>query len=1112
MKMNFRKAATLASLCTALMMGGTVQVFAADVAGVEQSTKKVSGLVVDQTGEAVIGASVLEKGTTNGTVTDFDGKFSLQVKPGATLVISYVGMATQEVKVGSQSTINVKLAEDSELLDDVVVVGYGTMKKSDISGSVATVDREAMLKRVPVNIGQALQGSAAGVVVTQQDGAPDANSAIRIRGVGTINGTAQPLYVVDGVQVGNSADFLNPSDIESVQILKDASATAIYGAAGGNGVVMITTNHGSKGVSNVNITADLGIQTLAYKLKTLGIDDFAASIREARKNDGAGIYNLIWGEEFDGKRNYIDWQDQMTNPALRQQYGVSMNGGNDKTQYNFSVGYLNYDGLVVNTNFQRLTARANVKSNINKFLEVGGDMNFVHSQSHGSNSGIANNGNLSSQRDYATMSPTLDYKVNNAASGEYVKVNIVNPDGTYGTTYQNTSDGWEGNTQIFGNVYASQMENGERNRNGNDQVMGSGYADLIFINNKVHKLDLKGLVNATYWGNNSSDYTGGRSRYNTIGGKLSEIALVADQSYAFSMNQSSGYSIGTQAYLTYELTTDNHHLTLMGGAETGNSWGQWVNASAREFLSESNRSIAMTLNADSKQCGGAYNADVHTISYFARGTYSLLDRYILTGTIRRDGSSNFGPGNRWGTFPSAAFAWRLSEEPFMQGVEALDNLKLRAGWGQVGNAGNMTGKAIAALSGDAAYAFYPANGESGAWGNRNRQTGLWAPLVDTNLKWETNETLNFGIDFGFLNSFSGSVEYFVRTTKDLLLYQQVRPSTGFTQVYTNYGSIQNKGFEFELNYRKQLNRNWGISASVNGSTLNNKVIQMGDPLFNTCSGGNDGSTIDGSNVQAVGGTGFHWENHSICKEGYAVGSFYGYTTDGIIRDEADLKDYLSKVSLSEGEATVGDYKWKDIAGGFDKDGNPIPDGIIDENDMSVLGNGFAKLNYGLNLGATYKNWDLSVYMYGALGQKILSYSAMRMSTMFASDDQTTANILQDAYKSVFRAGNEANATLPRLSMIDKNYNMRVSDAWVMNGNFLRISNIQIGYNLPRDFARSLYIQNARVYASVQNLAIFSPYKKYGDPECGQGSVFYTGLDTGRYPMPRTFMAGVNVTF
>ena len=1069
----------------------------------------VRGTVVDENGEPVVGATVRVAGTQTGTITGIDGDFSIAAPAQGVLSVSYVGFTTQEVKVAGRQQLRVVLKEDAATLKDVVVVGYGTMKKSDISGSVATIDQDAVMKRVPTNIGQALQGAAAGVQVSMQDGSPDGKAAIRIRGIGTINGDASPLYVVDGVQVGTSADFVNPSDIERIEILKDASATAIYGSAGANGVVMITTKHGAKGKTNITLTADLGLQTLPYRLDVLSLDEYAKAIKEAKAGDGSMFINQLWNRPDMKGVNPIDWQKEMTRAALKQQYGASLNGGNDKTQYNLSLGWLDVDGLVVNTNYQRFTTRANITSKVNSFLEIGGDINYTHSQSHGSNMGLGNNQNLSSLRDFASLTPTLDYLDENDPNKQLVNVNLVNPDGTYGSGYLMTPNSWEGNTSIGANPYATQMENAERARNGFDRIQTTAFADLTFLDTDHHKLDLRSQGTYTYWGNNSSDYAGGRTRYNLINGQWTEVLLPSgsDQSYAFSLNNSHGYSLGLQTYLTYHLSYGIHDLTLMAGNEVGKSWGQWIGGSARKFPSVMNRSFALTEDPNSKSVNGAYNGDVHTISYFARASYSLMDRYILTGTIRRDGSSNFGSGNRWGTFPSLAGAWRISEEPFMKDIAAVNNLKLRLGWGQTGNAGNIAGKGVAALSGDAAYAFYVGgNGVSGYWGNRTRETGWFAPLVDTNLKWETTEMTNIGLDFAFLNDWDITLDYFVKNTKDLLLVQQIRPTAGFTSVYTNYGEIQNKGFEFAVGYHKQLSKDFSFNARLTGSTISNKVKKMGDPIYSEATGGNNAdaaSGFDGSQVGAVDGNG-HWARHSICMEGEAVGSFYGFLTDGLIKDEADLAEYSKLVddyskANNEHPLAIGDVKFRDVN----------DDGKIDDDDRVILGNGFPTLNYGLNLGATYKDWDFSIYMYGVLGQDILSYSAMKLSSMTQLDDQTTPNILKSAYNEAFRNGS---GTLPRLSIGDYSRNTRVSDLWVKNGDFLRISNIQVGYTLPKNICNKLSVQKARVYVGVSNLLTISGYNKYGDPEVGTGSILFQGLDTGRYPMPRTFMAGLNVTF
>ena len=1059
----------------------------------------VKGTVIDEAGEPIIGATVKVEGSNAGAITDFDGNFSVNAASNATLNISYVGYVTQQVNVSGRSNINVTLVEDTNTLDDVVVVGYGTMKKSDISGSVATINREQMERKVPVNVAQALQGAAAGVMVTNQDGAPGTKSAIRIRGIGTINGTAQPLYVVDGVQVGNDADFVNPADIESIEVLKDASATAIYGSAGANGVIMITTKHGQKGKMNVNITADFGFQTLPYKLNTITGDEYAKSIRASKANDGQTLNNQIWAEAYDGKRNYIDWQDQMYQTGFKQQYGISASGGTDKTQYNFSLGYLNNKGIIVNTNYSRLTSRASVKSKVNDYVEFGGDINYTYSTIKGNNIGLGNNQNLSSQRDIAQMAPTLDYI--DDVTGEHVKVNVVNPDGTFGASKAPTPDGWEGMTAGAQNPYATQLEIGRETRN--SRISINPYIDITFLNLKEHKLNLHSIASWTQTNSDNDEFSGMYKRYNSIGGKMVPVNYEGrdKEYYNFGLGMSKGLSKSIETYLTYNWSTDFNNLTFMIGNSVTKYEGSWVSGSGHTFLSPDNRliSLAEVINPSN----GGFNAEVKTISYYGRLVYSLFDRYIVTATLRRDGSSNFSSTNRWGTFPSVAAAWRITEEPFMKDVKWLSNAKLRFGWGQTGNAGGIAGRSTYALSSvNTKYQFYKQGMGGGSTGDFSRVQGFYAPLVDTNLKWETNEQLNFGLDLGFLNNdLTVTLDYFTRKTKDLLIDRQIRPSAGNSSIYTNFGQINNYGFEFSVNYNKRLNKDWTINVAFNGSTLKNEIKKMGVDYTSTCGGSNSTysaeDAMDGSNVGAVNGTGFVWDNHSICREGEAVGSYYGYRVAGIINTDEDL----AKAKAQGQNAKKGDFLF------VDTDGN----GTLDDGDRQIIGNGLPSFNYGLNISASYKNWDFSVYTYGVFGMDILSYSKMRMSIMNPSDDSWTPALLQDSYNNMWSEDNKG-ASLPRLTRLDDNKNSRISDAWIESGNFLKISNIQIGYTLPRDIVKKLLIQNARVYFAIQNLCTISPYTKYGDPEVGQGSVIYTGLDTGRYATPRTFQFGLNITF
>ena len=1061
----------------------------------------VKGTVSDESGEPIIGATVKVIGTNDGTVTDFDGRFQLNVKANAQLSISYVGYATEKVAVNGKTNLKVVLKGDETVLNDLVVVGYGTMKKSDISGSVATINKEQMERKVPVNIAQALQGAAAGVMVTNQDGAPGSKSAIRIRGIGTINGDAQPLYVVDGVQVGNSADFVNPADIESIEILKDASATAIYGSAGANGVIMITTKHGQKGKMNIKITADLGIQTLPYKLNTLTGNDYARSIRESKANDGATLNNQIWAEAYDGKRNLIDWQDQMYRTSLRQQYGISANGGTEKTQYNFSLGYLQNKGIIVNTKYDRLTSRASVKSKINDYIEFGGDMNYMYSTVKGNNIGLGNNANLSSQRDIAQMAPSLDYI--DDVTGQLVNVNVVNPDGTYGASKAPTPDGWEGMTAQAQNPYASQMEIGRVTRN--SRISINPYIDITLLNLKEHKLNIHAIASWTQTNSDNDEFSGMYKRYNNIGGTMTEVKYEGRNQlyYDFGLSQSKGLSKSIETYMTYNWKTDFNNLTLMAGNSVSKYEGSWVSAGAHSFLSANNRLISLTTDAESINGNGGFNAEVRTISYYGRLIYSLFDRYVVTATVRRDGSSNFSEGNRWGTFPSAAIAWRVKEESFLKDVKAISNAKVRIGWGQTGNAGGIAGRSTYALSSaDTKYNFYTPGAGGGSTGSFDRVVGFYAPLVDTNLKWETNEQTNFGLDLGFLNNdLTVTMDFFTRKTKDLLLERQIRPSAGNTSIYTNFGQIDNTGFEFSVNYNKKLNKDWAINVAFNGSTLKNKIKKMGVDYTATCTGGNStysADDIDGSNLGAISGTGFNWNNHSICREGEAVGSYYGYKVAGIIKTQ----EQLDKAKAQGQDAQIGDYLFVDT----DKNGT------LDDNDRVILGNGLPKFNFGLNLSATYKDWDFSLYTYGVLGMDILSYSKMRLSIMNPADDSWTPALLKDSYQNMYNAETNPNGTLPRLTRLDNNKNSRISDAWVENGNFLKISNIQVGYNVPKKFLSSFGLTAVRAYVAVQNLCTISPYTKYGDPEVGQGSVIYSGLDTGRYATPRTYMCGLNITF
>jgi TonB-linked SusC/RagA family outer membrane protein len=1069
-----------------------------NTSNIEVQQQKVTGKVIDATtNEPLVGVNVAVEGTTVGALTDVGGNYSI-VLPGSTgnLVFTYIGYTTVKVQLQGQKIIDVKMTSEVLALEEVVVVGYGTARKSDISGSVASVSREEMLRKAPTNILQGLKGAAAGVMVTSQDGAPDANSAIRIRGVATINGSANPLYVVDGVQVGTNANFLNPNDVESIEILKDASATAIYGAAGANGVIMITTKHGKAGKANIAFSADYGIQTLSSTLDVGDVDQYAANIRQARANDGGILANQIFAAQYDGQRNNIDWQKEMTRVSLKQQYNLSASGGTEKSLSSLSIGYLNNDGIVINSNFKRLTGRANIIAKLADFLEIGSDLNFVHTESHGSNAGLGNNGNLSSLRDWAFMAPTMDYV--NPVTSTIVSPNVKNPDGTYGAPEQ--GDVGSNDSNLGNNIYAEQMENTGISKN--NQVLFSAYANI-----KLFKgLTFRSIASYNYSTGNWYNFWGNKKRYFPDGTQV--ILYNYDTKYYLGISNSNYNSLAIENYLTYNWKNDIHNLTLMAGNSVSKGSGNWSNASGNGFPGDNIRDISLTNDPTARSGTGAYNLQSRGLSYFGRLQYSLKDRYILTGTIRRDGSSNFGADNRWGNFPSVAAAWRISEESFLKGIPTISNLKLRLGWGQTGNSGGPTDLSVTALTTNKIqYFYYGQNGQSGMNTTRQLATGYAPTLTDPRLKWETNEQSNLGIDLGlFRNRLTVTLDYFIRKSKDLLLYQSIRPSSGYTQVYTNYGEIKNQGIEFSVNYRKQINQDWNVGVILTGSSLKNEVVKMGADLFSE----NTSSTGDGSNVGPVGApSGTHWNGHSICREGYAVGSFYGYEVEGIYQTQAEI-DAANNAAIeaghpggyNNGSTTVpGDFKYKDLNG----------DGYLSDKDMTILGNGFPKLNYGLTLNTSYKSWDLSIYSYGVLGAQIYSYSAMTLSNMFPSDNGTTPNVLNEVAQNAWTPDNQS-TTMSRLSFLDLNYNMRGSDEWVKKGDYFKIGTVQIGYTINRNLLNTINVEGIRVNFSIQNLLCISSYNKYGDPEAGQGSVLYTGLDTGRYPNSRVYSLGLNIQF
>ena len=1021
---------------------------------------RISGIVTDAQGP-VVGASIIEKGTTNGTIANADGSFALTVRPGATIVVSSIGYKEVEIAVGSQVNFPITLEEDLELLEETVVIGYGVQKKSDVTGSVASVDSESMLKRSPLSVAQGLQGAAAGVVITQAGGDPTGGYNIRIRGVATVNGDTNPLWVVDGVDYGTASNlsWLDPQEIASIEILKDASATAIYGSNGANGVIMVTTRKGATGRPRVDFTANFGVSTLASKMQMASLQDFLGAYRESLVADGRMAFPAFDGT-YDSRLNEIDWQDVMTRPSFRQQYNVSVSGGSDKIKTNFSVGYVDNQGIVVNTWQKNLYIRLNSDFTITPWLKAGLSMNFNTSKGK-------SGGNL---RDYARLVPTMDYVVRD--TGQLVNVPVVYDDGTFGH-YMFDSDVESSAGMYSYNPYAEMYKTTYKQDWDKDSgtIRNAFWAEITLLKGLTFRTNLK----YDFSGSNSWSYTpvwyGNFYEYDQ-----------ANNLDSFSTSGSASTSVNAENYLTWDREFNKHHITAMVGQSAGMYHSSWNSSSTMGLTFSFLRGFYSTdSNAYDKGDGGP-NIQTRNASYFARLNYAYDSRYMLTATIRRDGSSNFGKTKRWGTFPSFSAAWNIGREGFIKDLGVFDVLKLRAGWGTTGNSNVSPTASVPQLAANRSFDYYTSTGAL------NRIVGIvQTSEIDEGLHWETSVQTNVGLDLAILhNSLTFSVDYYIRDTKDLILNKTIRPSAGFENITTNFGSIRNTGFEFALGYKKQLNRDWFISANATASTNKNRAVDIGA-----------GTTVDGPK-------GSGWENCQVSYNDFALGTYYGYRVDHIITSQAEIDALNAKAVELYGPGSYydyagtgpGDFLYKDLNG----------DGHITVEDKDYLGNGFPALNFGLNLSANYRNWDASMYMYGALGQTLLSWSKCTLISI-RSEHNGYYNMLSEVAKNAWSSTNP-NGTYPRMTRTDAGSNMRVSDFYVEKADYMKISNFQIGYTFDSKLIGKVF-RSARVSLSIQNLLTISPYNKWGDPEVA-ADVITTGYDEGRYPFPRTYMLGIQL--
>ncbi|MDD4032427.1 MAG: TonB-dependent receptor [Bacteroidales bacterium] len=1040
---------------------------ASAVTNLQQVT--VSGKVTDANKQPLPGVNVVVKGTTTGTITGTDGSYSLRVPNSqAVLQFSFIGYLGQEIRVGNQGTINVILAEDTQALEEVVVIGYGTMKKSDLTGSVASVKPEEMMKRRPSTIEQGLQGMVSGVTIIKDSGAPGAGSSIRIRGTGSINNSNEPLWVVDGIQVGTSASWLNPNDIESIEVLKDASASAIYGSRASNGVILVTTKKGSKGSVRLNFDATIGIATQPFRLDMANAEQFATAANKVPIANPSLKANPIWANP--SALNNIKWQDEMYQTGISQQYNLSASGDNENTQAMLSVGYNNNKGILRGSDFERITARANVNHTIKDFIRIGTNINLTTSTTN----------NTGSVANIAKNIPTMDTL---DGSGNLLSVPIQYADGTWGH-YPRESNGYNGKGTDNLVAAAETRENPANNA----RIFASAFAEIDLMKGLTYRT----TVAMNY--NHYNDYNYQIRQFRTGNSSGTDN---------LSFNQRFSKTLDIENYLTYTFSLDKHNFTVLAGHSASKSTGAYLNAADTNFPTEDIRILSMSIN-NNPTANGGLNTEDRRQSFFGRLTWAYDNRFSLTATVRRDGSSNFGYNNKYGTFPSLAASWRISEEAFMKDQNIFSNLKLRLGWGQTGNAGTTSGQYVNYLtSANTWYYFYQQRGMN-TTSLQEKAAGLAQTVeIDTNLKWETNEMTNIGLDMGFLdNKLTATIDYFRRDTRDLLLNKQLRPSTGFTQIYTNSGHIRNSGLEFELGYQNHWG-DWNLTVKGNGSFMKNEAIDVGaDITWGGVSG--DGDEWSGSKFVTV------------TRNGYPVASYYGYRADGIFQSAAEVAEANASALAASGGAQqyyqvastqAGDRKYKDL------DGN----GFINTSDREMLGNGTPDFSFGLNVSLGYKNWDFNMYTYGVAGRDILSYVYQNMTNICSNDGSGYQNMLAEYTQNAWSSTNPSNK-YPIISYVNANDNHRISDAFIFDGSFLRIQNIQIGYTLPTDLLKKVKMESARVFFSVENLATFSDYK-YGDPEVSvassatsTASALSNGVDAGNYPNPRTFTFGVSLGF
>ena len=1051
-------------------------------AALAQGMVTATGTVTDANGDPLIGCTVQLKGSSVGTITDLDGRFKMQVPEGKTLTFSYIGYKTKEMKAAK--TMKVTLEDDTHVLNEVVAVGYGTMKRSDITGSVVSVKAEDMEQTSAATMDQMLQGRAAGLTMTSNSGAAGASTSIQIRGVNSLNSSNEPVYVIDGSIVrseagqdtySNPLDGLNPNDIESIEILKDASATAIYGAQAANGVIIVNMKKGKEGAPKISFKATAGFSNLAKKLDVMNLRQMAAYITDLGISESSEGY--LANPELLGEGT--DWQDALFRTGVKQEYNLSVRGGSKAVNYSVSGGYYTEDGIVINNGFERYTLRSSMDVKAYKWLDIGATVNISHTD---------NNTGMSS------------WGVVGNALGMLPNIPVKNEDGSWGKAgYNSETNSWTPNPVAIASITTRLTKK------------TSTRANVHFTLKPWKWLNWR---NEVTYDVNTENFRYLLPAYDLGGTRRDYATHQASKTY----NQ----YMSLKSVATGNWKIRSHKLSLMAGFEMNDRYRDYLYG---QRLGGSDDNLALVGGDGTQDSNDGWTTTERFVSFFGRLTYNYLDRYLLTATVRHDGSSRFARGQRWGTFPSVALAWRISEEPFfLPLLETVNSLKLRVGYGLVGNANladNTYQPTFTNMNSNFGTAFLTAN----------------MPNYD-GLTWEKTHSWNAGLD---LSLWDNRVEFifdiYRKDTKDLLLqtalpwYTGTHVTGGTSAQWANVGSMRNEGIEITLNATVINKKNFKWKTGLTYSLNRNEITEL-----NSATGFID-KTLD---FKTWGG-----ETVTRTAVGHSVSQYYGYRVAGRINSAADfLRDngdgtstviaatpnyrvgtVVSNASASALKTSIGDLLFKDLNG----------DGIIDSNDRDFLGSGLPKYTFGWNNTFTYKRWSLSVFMYGSVGGKVFNWQRRQMDEPSLLSGSVTNKFTRTGNyaKWAYRDGNPGNQDVwnvyvaegadPSETRIDNNhgnYNSRVSDRYVEDADYLRIKNIVLSYSFPRSICKKLMLQSLKLSGNVQNVYTLTGYTGY-DPEVGsqngqysmsgQGMLMY-GVDTGKVPTPRSFIFTLEATF